>query len=212
LVDCATGRLPQVAFVDPRFIDEDSGTSGDDHPHADIRNGEAFLNLVYTAVTRSPAWSKTVLVINYDEWGGFYDHVAPRTAPIPPADAVAGNQDGLRGFRVPCLVIAPWARRGFVAADEYDHTSILKMIEWRWNLQPLTVRDDAARNLAEILDFSQQQLSAPIYPVPFGPFGTPCPSSSPRVQQEDKWLQLQSIAQSYGWSLPYKVTLPLIYR
>jgi phospholipase C len=212
LADCATGRLPEVAFVDPRFIDEGSGTSGDDHPHADIRNGEAFLNLIYTAVTRSPAWAKTVLVINYDEWGGFYDHVGPSAAPIPPGDAAAGNQDGLRGFRVPCLVFAPWARRGFVATGEYDHTSILKLIEWRWNLQPLTVRDDAANNLAEVLDFSQQQLSAPFYPVPFGPFGTPCPPSALRIQQEDPWVQLQSLARSNGWSLPYKVTLPMIYR
>jgi phospholipase C len=212
LADCATGRLPEVAFVDPRFIDEDSGASGDDHPHADIRNGEAFLNLVYTAVTRSPAWRNTVLVINYDEWGGFYDHVAPSTAPIPPADAASGNQDGLRGFRVPCLVIAPWARRAVVASDEYDHTSILKLIEWRWNLQPLTVRDDTARNLAEVLDFSQSQLSAPIYPVPFGPFGTACPSSGLKPQQADEWAQLQSLAQSYGWSLPYRVALPLIYH
>jgi hypothetical protein len=136
----------------------------------------------------------------------------PSPASLPPADAAAGNEDGLRGFRVPCLVIAPWARRGFVATDENDHTSILKMIELRWNLQPLTVRDDAAHNLTEVLDFSQQQLSAPIYPVPFGPFGTPCPSSGLMVQQEDEWLQLQSLAQSYGWSLPYKVTLSLIYH
>jgi phospholipase C len=212
LLDCATGRLPEVAVVDPRFIDESSGTSGDDHPHADIRNGEAFLNLVYTAVTRSPAWPKTVLVINYDEWGGFYDHVAPSPAPIPPSDATAGNQDGLRGFRVPCLVIAPWARRGFVASDEYDHTSILKMIEWRWDLQPLTVRDETALNLAEVLNFSQRDPSAPSYPVPFGPFGTLCPSSGPMVQQADAWIQLRSLAESYGWSQPYKVALPLIYH
>jgi phospholipase C len=202
LADCATGRLPEVAFVDPRFIDEGNGTSSDDHPHADIRNGEAFLNLVYTAVTRSPAWRKTVLVINYDEWGGFYDHIAPSPAAIPPADAAAGNTDGLRGFRVPCLVIAPWARRAFVATNEYDHTSILKMIEWRWNLQPLTVRDDTASNLAEVLDFSQRHRSAPIYPVPFGPFGTPCPSNGLAPQPADEWTQLRSLAQSYGWPLP----------
>ena len=202
LSDCAAGTLPDVAFVDPRFVDEGSGTSGDDHPHADIRNGEAFLNLVYTAVTRGPAWPNTVLVINYDEWGGFYDHVAPGRAPIPPADAAAGNQDGLRGFRVPCLVIAPCARRAFVAHGEYDHTSILKMIEWRWNLQPLTVRDANARNLAEVLDFSRPQLSAPSYPVSPGPFGSPCPSTGLPPQQEDEWSQLRLLAQRYGWPLP----------
>jgi phospholipase C len=84
------------------------------------------------------------------------------------------------------------------------------MIEWRWGLQPLSVRDEAARNLAEVLDFRQRNLSAPLYRVPFGPFGTPCPSGGLMAQQEDEWIQLRSLAQSYGWSLPYKVALPLV--
>src|SRR4029079_11565498 len=91
----------------PRFIDEGSGTSGDDHPHADIRNGEALLNAVYTAVTTRPAWPHTVLVINFDEWGGFFDHVPPPTAPIPAADAAAGNTDGRLGFPRAPLAVAP---------------------------------------------------------------------------------------------------------
>jgi phospholipase C len=75
LADAAAGTLPNVAFIDPRFEDEGTGTSQDDHPHADIRNGEVFLNQIYDAVRNSPNWSKTVLIINYDEWGGVYDHV-----------------------------------------------------------------------------------------------------------------------------------------
>ena len=77
LADCASGDLPEVSFVDPRFVDEDLGTAGDDHPHSDIRVGQAFLNQVYEAITNSPAWKHTVFVINYDEWGGFFDHVPP---------------------------------------------------------------------------------------------------------------------------------------
>jgi phospholipase C len=98
LDDAASGSLPAVSYIDPRFIDEASGTSADDHPHADIRNGETFLNAIYRAVTLSPAWSRTVLVFNFDEWGGFFEHVSPPTAPIPPADQAAGNTDGLLGF------------------------------------------------------------------------------------------------------------------
>src|SRR5262249_52374000 len=98
--DCASGKLPQVAYVDPGFIGEDNGISTDDHPHGDIRDGEAFLSRVYKAVTNSPAWPKTVLIINFDEWGGFFDHVPPPTAAIPPADQEAGNMDGRLGFRV----------------------------------------------------------------------------------------------------------------
>jgi len=178
--DAAAGTLPAVSFVDPRFLGEEQGLSNDDHPHADIRNGEAFLNDVYEAITSSPNWANTVMVINYDEWGGFFDHVPPALAPIPPADAAVGN-DGRRGFRVPAMVISPFAPQGQVAHGLYDHTSVLKMIEWRYGLQPLTVRDSTANNLAEILDFKAKRVVAPSFNVPAGPFGSLC---SPLLEEE----------------------------
>jgi phospholipase C len=194
LADCATGNLPELAFVDPKFLDEGTGSSADDHPHADIRAGQSFLDQVYRAVTSSPAWSRTLLVINYDEWGGFFDHVAPAVAP----DVV--SEWGLRGFRVPCLVISPRARRGHVAHDVYDHTSVLKAVEWRWNLPPLTPRDSAARNIAEVLDFSSPpDPTAPTWPVP-PVVGLPCGAGSP-VDYED-WNALRALAVSTGWTLP----------
>jgi phospholipase C len=174
LADAAAGSLPHVAFVDPRFNDEESGTSGDDHPHADIRNGEAFLNSIYQAVTQSPNWSSTVLFINYDEWGGFFDHVPPPLPGcIPAAQQAAGDSDGRLGFRVANLLVSPFAPAGVVGHNVYDHTSVLKMIEWRWNLAALTCRDQAANNLVEALDFSLRR-TAPAYSVPPGPFGGPC--------------------------------------
>src|SRR4030095_15134762 len=118
----------------------------------------------------SPAWSRTVLVFNYDEWGAFFDHVPPTTAPIPPADQAAGNQDGLRGFRTPCLIVSPYARREHVSTIELDHTSVLKMIEWRGSLEPLTVRDATANNLADVLQFSAPNFKAKRLDVPAGPF------------------------------------------
>jgi phospholipase C len=194
LADAAAGTLPNVAYVDPGFAGETTDDSNDDHPHADIRDGEAFLNQIYDALRNSPNWSKTVLVINYDEWGGFYDHVPPPTAPIPPATAAAGDTDGRLGFRVPCVVISPYARRNFIAHAQYDHTSILKMIEWRFGLPPLTVRDATANNLAEVLNFETPDVTAPAFSVPSGPFGGPClpvtvPSSFKRV---DKWQKLRA--------------------
>jgi phospholipase C len=202
--DCAAGTLPHVSFVEPRFLGESQGISGDDHPFADIRNGEAFLNSVYAAVTSSPAWQNTVLVINFDEWGGFFEHVAPSAAPIPPADAAAGNRDGLRGFRVPCLIISPRSRRGYVAGGIYDHTSVLNMIEWRWNLRPLTIRDASARNLALALDFSLADLAAEQYAVPPGPFGTACISATPLPFSNtrsagENWDALRDVASQHGW-------------
>jgi phospholipase C len=168
LADCASGDLPAVSFVDPPFDGESGGTSADDHPHGDIRAGEAFLDRTYEALIASPAWSSTVVVVNFDEWGGFFDHVPPPAAPdVDPAFTQ-------RGFRVPALVVSPWSRRGWVGTGIYDHTSVLKMIEWRFHLRPLSIRDSQANNLAEVLDFSNLNLAAPAYGVPdFTP--TPCP-------------------------------------
>jgi phospholipase C len=171
--DCSAGTLPEVSFVEPRFAGEEEGLSNDYHPHSDIRKGELFLNSVYDAVVSSPNWPSTVLVINFDEWGGFFDHVRPPGAPIPPADAAAGS-DGLMGFRVPALVISPWSPRGAIVHDVYDHTSVLKMIEWRWSLRPLTVRDTQANNIANVLDFDAPNLTAPKFADPVGPFGELC--------------------------------------
>ncbi|HEU5270671.1 MAG TPA: alkaline phosphatase family protein [Jatrophihabitans sp.] len=196
LTDAAAGQLPQVSFVDPRFEDESSGSSGDDHPKADIRAGEQFLNQVYAAVTGSPNWPNTVLVINFDEWGGFFDHVAPESAPDVSSDTA------LRGFRVPALVISPLARRGYVAHDVYDHTSVLKLIEWRWGLPALTPRDASAGNLAEVLDFdSPPDPAAPGYSVP--PFlATACPPDQLAGAEDAEWPALKQKAIADGWSLP----------
>ncbi len=195
LTDAAAGTLPAVSFVDPKFLDEGSGSSADDHPHADIRAGQAFINSVYKAVTTSPAWARTALVINYDEWGGFFDHVAPGTAP----DARPDLGTGLRGFRVPAMLISPLARRGYVAHGTYDHTSVLKMIEWRFGLPALTARDGAAANLAEVLDFAHPpNLTAPSYPVPSFA-GVPCPVGSTADYEE--WRQLSAVAAAQGYSI-----------
>jgi phospholipase C len=200
--DALGGTLPAVSFVDPGFLSESQGASNDDHPHADIRNGEAFLARVYAAVTRGLGWANTVLVINYDEWGGFFEHVPPPTAPIPPESQAAGDTDGRLGFRVPCLVISPFARRNFVSSSQFDHCSILKMIEWRWNLSSLTVRDAGAANLGDALNFEKPNLHAPHWFVPQGPFGSICASgAAPAAQQQNEWATLAGLAASSGWNI-----------
>jgi phospholipase C len=169
LQDCASGNLPEVAFVDPPFYSESAGTSSDDHPHGDIRAGESWLDQTYRAVTAGLDWRHTVMVINFDEWGGFFEHVPPQQAPD------VDSRFALRGFRVPCLIVSPFSAPG-IAQGVYDHTSVLRMIEWRWSLPPLSVRDAAANNLAEALDFKLERRSTPSYAVP--PFASAaCPSS-----------------------------------
>ena len=154
LADAAAGTLPNVSFVDPRFEDEGSGTSGDDHPLADLRAGDAFLSEVFHALAAGPKWDRTMLVVNYDEWGGFFDHVAPPyVAPgnqyIDTVD-VLRNADGsiaqvLAGFRVPCIIASPLTKgdpaNPRVVSTMFDHSSVLAFIESNWGLAPLTPRD-----------------------------------------------------------------------
>ncbi len=120
--DAKAGTLPAVSFIDPGFAGEAiPGLSEDEHPLADIRLGQHFLGKVYEAITTSPNWARTALIINYDEWGGFFDHVPPPKGPDPRPD-LGTDGTGRRGFRVPCLVISPRARRGAIAHEVYDHT------------------------------------------------------------------------------------------
>jgi phospholipase C len=79
----AAGMLPPVAFIDPQFLGEAEGVANDDHPFGDIRAGEVFLNSVYTAVTQSPNWPNTLLIINFAEWRGFFDQYRPLRRRFP---------------------------------------------------------------------------------------------------------------------------------
>ena len=173
--DVASGRLADLTFVDNvgNTLNEGGAVSQDDHPYGDIRDGQAFLNSVYDALRTGPKWDKTLLIVNYDEWGGFYDHVAPPFAPVSDAERALGN-DGRLGCRVPCVIIGPRARRGHVEHTQLDPNSILNMLAWRFGFEPLGVRTDSI-NIAHALDFSRPpDLSAPAFDVPAGPFGGIC--------------------------------------
>jgi len=170
----ADGSLPSVAFVDPAFSASEASPANDDHPLHDVRDGEVFLNSLYTAVTGGPLWASTVMIITFDEWGGFYDHIPPPPGEVTAAEQALGYSDGLRGFRVPCVVVSPWSQSSLVTRTVFDHTSILKLIEWRFGLEPLSVRDAQANNLAEVLDFASPQVEVPRPNVPRGPFGDAC--------------------------------------
>jgi phospholipase C len=181
LADAAAGTLPAVSFVDPRFTILDDGLGNDDHPHADLRAGEAFVGQVYRALTSGPAWKNTVLIVNRDEWGGFYDTVVPPRVIAPndvDTDLVEGN--ALLGCRVPVVVVSPFTV-GNTATPRinsllYDHTSVLKFIEWRYNLTPLTARDrsNEVGNLASALNFAAPVYTVPSLPVISPPIPNPC--------------------------------------
>jgi len=173
--DIASKPLPSLMFVDNvgSTLNEGGGISMDDHPYADIRNGQDFLNQVYNAIRSSPNWPRTLMIINYDEWGGFYDHVPPPFAPVTPEEAALGN-DGRLGCRVPCVLIGPRVKRGHVEHLQFDPNSILNMLGWRFGFEPLGARA-GSNNIARALDLdSPPDLSAPAFDVPSGPFGNVC--------------------------------------
>jgi phospholipase C len=174
--DAANGTLPAVAYLDPRFTTIDDGLGNDDHPHADIRRGDRFLYDAFEALANGPGWSSTVFIVTFDEWGGFFEHVSP------PRATAANNVDtdlidgkALLGFRVPTIIASPLTRgvenNPLVSHLTFDHSSILKLIEWRWGLAPLTPRDASTdiANLARVLNFNQPVVSVPILPKPHVP-------------------------------------------
>jgi phospholipase C len=169
--ESAQGKLPDVSLVDPSLGGAFNNTY---EPFGDIRDAEAFLASVYHAVTTGPLWKKSLLIITFDDWGGFFDHVPPPVSPIPQGERDIGNVDGLRGFRIPTILVSPFVQRRSVSSRVYDHASVLRLIESRWGLQPLTVRDSLANNLMDELNLGLTVSSAPAIDVAAGPFGTSC--------------------------------------
>ena len=158
--DAKSGNLPGFAIIDPDF-----GHSSEENPQ-NIVHGEVFAASVVQAVMESPAWPNTLLVWTFDEGGGYYDHVPPPravapddTGPLWPATAYDGF--ARYGFRVPAVVVSPWARANHVTSVVHDHTSILAMVERKWNLPALTNRDATAADLSDFLDLNQPPFAQP---------------------------------------------------
>jgi len=131
--------LPSVVFIKPLGPDNE-------HPgYADVVRGDQHAVDIIKAVQNSSYWKRSAIIVTYDENGGFWDHVPP-----PQVDRWGP------GTRVPTIIVSPYAKRGFVDKTVYDTTSILKFIEWRWDLPPLAERDAKANNLLNAFDFSQK--------------------------------------------------------
>jgi len=163
---CKNHTLPNVCFLDPAFDNDATGTGGDDHPLSDIRLGERFIADAYHALAANGYLDDTVLIVTFDEWGGFYDHVPPpqvidHTNPAQvmhagdrrtPTEGQLYPDYKQLGFRVPCLVVTNLAQpRRVVHAGPFEHCSTLALIESTFGLHSLTARDKHARNLNEIL-------------------------------------------------------------
>lgn len=134
--DLRNGTLPAVSYLVP------SGAS--EHPPQKPITGERTVKNLIQELMRSSSWSSSAFMLLYDDWGGWFDHVKP-----PQVDNFG------YGFRVPGLLVSPYARKGFIDNTQLDFTSLLKFIEENWSVAPLASRDTAASNFMEAFDFTQ---------------------------------------------------------
>jgi phospholipase C len=196
--DAAQGTLPAFCVVDPDF-----GAYSEENPQ-DIRKGESFAAEVINRVMHGPGWPHTLLIWVYDEHGGYYDHVPPPAAVPPDdvegrsavgspnalttclrvvAPGMVRSKENLNagpqrydryGFRVPAVIVSPYARPGYVCSQTFDHTSVLKLVQEKWNLPALTARDAAARAPLDALDLDGEPAfrQPPALPEPSLRWGT----------------------------------------
>ncbi len=172
--DCASGNLPQYSFLEPSFLVDPN----DEHPPHDVIAGELFLYNIWQAVSQSPVWPETLLMITYDEHGGNYDHVHPPFgAATPDANSNPGNEGftfNRFGVRVPTILISPWIQAGTIfrspTATPYDHSSMLATLR-DWLQIPAdkmltSARIAAAPTFDQVLTLSQARTDLPVIPQP----------------------------------------------
>ncbi len=139
--DAAAGKLPAVSWIVAPY-----GSS--DHPGESICAGENWTVDQINAVMSNPdEWQHTAIILTWDDWGGFYDHVAPPRGP---------NKNIMYGFRVPTIVISPYARPAYVDHRRYTFTSMIKLVEDAYHLPTMTRQDAAASDMSNAFDFTQQ--------------------------------------------------------
>jgi phospholipase C len=142
--DVEAGRLPHVSWLVPPIAQSE-------HPPASVCKGENWTVHTINAIATSKYWKSTAIVLTWDDFGGFYDHVPP-----PHVDLY-----GL-GPRVPALVISPWAKPGYIERSTLEFSSVLKMIETIFGLPSMTQRDARANNMLDVFDFTQKPLAPPV--------------------------------------------------
>jgi phospholipase C len=178
LKDCAKGSLPQYSFVEPSFVKDPN----DEHPPHDVVAGEQFLFQIWQAISKSPLWAKTLLLITYDEHGGTYDHVMPPWGAACPDNASNPGEKGFTfnrfGIRVPLVAVSPWIQAGTVFRTDsasgvpYDHTSMLATLrDWLGipaDKMLTSTRIATAPNLAQIVTRAEVRADLPDVPSPPG--------------------------------------------
>jgi len=172
LEDIKEGKLADYSFIEPRYDTGNNYLDGNSmHPLNDVRKGEELVKNVYESLRNSRYWEDTMLIITFDEHGGFYDHISPpATIPTGDDDEYANPSYGFffdrLGVRVPAIVVSAYTSKGTVIGDEpedpstiFDHTSVLATVEKRFGLRPLTKRDQSANTLECAINLQSPRLS-----------------------------------------------------
>jgi phospholipase C len=176
ITDLQNGTLPQVAEIEPASdagLDEHGSDTDDQVNATNVQAGEAYVESLITALMNSSSWSSSALFWTYDESGGLYDHVSPQPMPSPdgikPLDLMAGDicttSTGptcdfvWTGYRIPLVVVSPYAKQNYVSHTVADYTAMLKFIETRFNLPALNARDAAQMDMTEFFDFTDPPLT-----------------------------------------------------
>jgi phospholipase C len=203
--DAAAGALPGFAFLEPSW----SATGNSQHPNYDVALGEQLIHDVYTALRGGPDWNSTLFILTYDEHGGLYDHVPPPAGATPPDNSAGEYGFDFRRFgpRVPTVLVSPLIAAGTVFrvpgdATPLDHTSILKTVEARWSLQPLTARDAAAVDVGGALTLAEPRTDDPLAGVTAPSSGGVTPSAGRPTHLEEVYADLVARRRVRGAQIP----------
>jgi phospholipase C len=138
--DISNETLPAMSWVIPDKPDSD-------HPGGQVDNGPSWVASVANAVGQSPYWASTAIIVVWDDWGGLYDNAPP-----------AQHGFGGLGFRVPALIVSPYAKAGYISQTNYEFGSILKYVENNWNLGSLGTTDKTSTSIIDCFDYSQKPI------------------------------------------------------
>jgi len=155
LGDIPSGNLAQVSWVIP------DGTHSD-HPASNDGSGPSWVGSIVNAVGNSPYWANTVIIVTWDDWGGWYDHVAPKVI----NDGISWGSGYVYGFRVPLIVISPYARAAHISHVTHDFGSVLKFIETTFQLPSLGYADASADDLSDCFQLTQSPIQFQTIPIP----------------------------------------------
>jgi phospholipase C len=206
----AAGTLPNITYVDPPFRDGGGGDglSADEHPHGDVRLGQAFMSDVVNAFVESPQFRRGVLFVLYDEWGGFFDHVEPHFVPDDRRSRRLADDFGLTGFRIPAVVVSPYVRRGSVSHSLCTFESILKLISYRFRLGYLNKRHRYAFNIGRSFEWRRPRFNPPDLPDPQTVAATPCSAQEGAAQRQKEHDLVELETSGYLDRLGYEVKPP----